>query len=135
MKYLLDTCICIYWLRGKYNIADKIIEVGPSNCAISEITVAELKYGEEYGRLKGGAKFVDQKLDRLFSSIKVIPITKAIDIYAKEKARLRMSGLIIPEFDLLIGSTAKREKRVMVTENLKDLSHIEDIILENWVQR
>ena len=43
-KYLLDTNICIFLLRGKYNVDKKMDEVGLENCYISEITVAELKY-------------------------------------------------------------------------------------------
>ena len=42
MKYLLDTNICIHWLRGKYSIAERIQERGLDNCCISEITKAEL---------------------------------------------------------------------------------------------
>lgn len=45
MKYLLDSNICIHFLRGKYNIIEKLNEVGIDNCAISEITLAELVFG------------------------------------------------------------------------------------------
>ncbi|WP_288909981.1 PIN domain-containing protein [uncultured Bacteroides sp.] len=48
-KYLLDTNICIFLLRGKYDVDKKIDQVGLENCCISEITVAELKYGAELG--------------------------------------------------------------------------------------
>ncbi len=34
MEYLLDTNICIYLFKGKYNIDEKIEKVGISNCAI-----------------------------------------------------------------------------------------------------
>lgn len=47
--YLLDTNICIFLLRGKYDVDKKIDSVGLGNCAISEITVAELKYGATLG--------------------------------------------------------------------------------------
>lgn len=45
-KYLLDTNICVHFLRGKYNLLDRIREVGLENCCISEITYAELLCGE-----------------------------------------------------------------------------------------
>ena len=47
MKYLLDSNICIHFLRGKYNIIEKLNEVGIDDCAISEITLAELVFGAE----------------------------------------------------------------------------------------
>ena len=47
MAFLLDTSICVFFLRGKINL-DKIIkEVGLENCYISEISVAELRFGAE----------------------------------------------------------------------------------------
>lgn len=42
MKYLLDTNICIHFLRGKFNLLEKFQEVKIEDCAISEITLAEL---------------------------------------------------------------------------------------------
>lgn len=46
-KYLLDTNICIYLLKGYFNLHNKIKHVGEENCLISEITIAELKFGAE----------------------------------------------------------------------------------------
>ncbi len=42
MKYLLDTNICVYFLRGNHIISNHIRNIGWKNCYISEITVAEL---------------------------------------------------------------------------------------------
>lgn len=47
MNYLLDTNICIYFLKGRYGLAEKINSIGFENIFISEITVAELKFGAE----------------------------------------------------------------------------------------
>ena len=45
-QYLLDTCICAYWLRDKQNVRERINAVGFDNCCISEMTVAELIFFE-----------------------------------------------------------------------------------------
>lgn len=47
MKYLLDTNICIHFFRGKFGVSDKFEMAKAENCAISEITLAELVYGAE----------------------------------------------------------------------------------------
>jgi len=47
MKYLLDTNICIHFLRGKFGLLQKFQELGIENFAISEITLAELVFGAE----------------------------------------------------------------------------------------
>lgn len=134
-KYLLDTNICAYLLRGKYNVAARIDEVGIKNCCISELTVAELMFGKIYGQIKGGPKYRDQRLNQFFSTIKVLPINIAFDLYANEKARLQIAGTPADDFDLLIGCTAVSKKMIMVTENVKDFKNIKDIKLENWIQR
>lgn len=131
MKYLLDTNICIYYFKGIHDIDKKIKKVGISNCSISEITVAELKYGIE----KSEAKEKNKKLvDDFIESISIIPIISSFNIYAKEKVRLRKTGDIIDEFDLLIGSTAIANEMILVTGNKRHFERLEGIILENWVE-
>ena len=131
MKYLLDTDICIFFLKGKYNIRAKINSVGVENCFISEITVAELKYGaEKSNNFTKHSKEVE-KIEKLFT---VIPIYESFDLYAKEKVRLQKEGILIPDFDLLIGVTSIANNLIMVTNNEKHLQRINEIKLENWTK-
>ena len=44
-QFLLDTNICIYYIKGLYELKSKFKDVGPEHCFISEITLAELKFG------------------------------------------------------------------------------------------
>ncbi|CAN0591882.1 unnamed protein product [Ectocarpus sp. 12 AP-2014] len=132
MKYLLDTNICIHYFRGQFNLEEKIKEVDLRNCAISEITLAELAYGAESSSdPKKNFKIIDQFAEQ----VKILPIFNAIKIYAKEKARLRKKGTMISDFDILIGATAIANGLIMVSENLKDLERISKIKIENWVHR
>lgn len=134
-QYLLDTNICVFLLRGQYDVDKKIDEVGLENCHISEITMAELKYGAELGRKKG-IKQRAQGLDSFLFSIQILPISNAIDLYASEKARLRLAGTPADDdFDLLIGCTAIANDLIMVTENIKDFKNFSNIKLENWIKR
>lgn len=134
-KYLLDTNICIFLLRGKYNVDKKMDEVGLENCYISEITVAELKYGAELGNRQGLVRRM-QSLDEFIASVHVLPISETLDLFAKEKARLRLAGTPADDnFDLLIGCTAIVYDLVMVTENIQDFKNFSGIRLENWIRR
>ena len=133
--YLLDTNICAFYLRGKFDIDKAIDRVGWANCYISEITMLELKIGAELSMQKDG---IDRSagLNSFFDEINILPIADAIDFAAKEKIRLRLKGTpIVDNFDLLIGSTAVVCGCVMVTENIKDFKNISDIKIENWVVR
>lgn len=110
-------------------------KVGLENCYISEITEAELKYGAELGRRKGLKQRI-QILENLFTTVQILPISKAIDLFASEKARLRLAGTPADDdFDLLIGCTAIVHNMTMVTENIKDFKNLSGIKLENWIKR
>ena len=129
MEYLLDTNIVIYFLKGKYGIKDKIRNVGLNNCAISEITIAELFYGAEKSDYpEDNYRLINDFIDE----ITIIPIYNSIQIFGKEKARLHKLGKIISDFDLLIGSTAIANDLIMVTHNIKEFKRLEYIRLEDW---
>lgn len=62
-----------------------------------------------------------------------MPIFHSLDLFAKEKTRLRKSGTLIDDFDLLIGVTSVYHKLVMVTDNTSHFKRINGIKLEDWV--
>lgn len=130
--YLLDTNICIFYMKGKYQLDEKIAKVGQNNCYISEITVAELLFGavrsaNKEKHLKQIASFIEQ--------FKILPIYNTLVVFADKKAELCAEGRLIDDFDILIGATAIYHKLVMVTENVKHLNHLSSIKIENWVER
>jgi tRNA(fMet)-specific endonuclease VapC len=43
MNYLLDTNICIYFLKGRYGLIEKIGQIGFENLYISEISLFKTK--------------------------------------------------------------------------------------------
>lgn len=133
MGYLLDTSTCVFYLRGKLNLLDIIKEKGRKDFYISEITIAELRYGAENSDNPIKAhKLVDSFLE----NIAVIPIIGSIKRYAKEKVRLKKLGKPMhDDFDLLIGVTSVENKLVLVTDNIKDFEKIEGIKIENWYSR
>jgi tRNA(fMet)-specific endonuclease VapC len=128
-QYLLDTNICIFFLKGLYDLNKKIALVGEENCFISEMTVAEMKYGVENSKAIETMRPIVEAFIRRFA---VIPIYDSLDIYAKEKAKLRTQGLLIDDFDILIGATSINHNMVMVTNNLLHLSRLDNIIIEDW---
>lgn len=129
-QYLLDTNICIYYLKGQYGLDRKIEKAKPENCFISEVTIAELKFGAENGESREKNRKI---VDDFISKFTIIPIFTSLDIYAKEKARLRKKGLPLDDFDLLIGATAISNGLTLVTRNVTDFERLEGIEMENWV--
>ncbi len=128
-KYLLDTNICAYFLNGKFKLEEKIDEVGFKNCFVSEITIAELKYGVEKSTFKEKNR---KTLETFQVKFDILPIFPALNIYAKEKARLKTKGKILDDFDLLIGSSAIFSDLILVTKNISDFDRLDGIIIEDW---
>jgi len=133
VQYLLDTSICVFFLRGKLDLNKVMIDKGADNCFISEITVVELRYGAE----NSADKIKSHKaVDAFTSGLSIIPIFGSIRRYAKEKVRLRSLGKPLhDEFDLLIGATAIENKLTLVTDNVKDFERLDGIKIENWFER
>ena len=130
--YLLDTNICVFYIRGQYALNKKFETVGFDNCYISEITLAELKYGAECsGRVVENRRLIAE----FAKEINILPVFDCLDIYAQEKAKLRKSGNLIDDFDLLIASTAIFNELTLVTNNLNHFDRIKDVVIENWVKR
>ena len=133
MGFLLDTSTCIFFLRGKIQL-DKIFrDIGLQNCYISEITVAELRFGAENS---DDPRKSHKAVDLFLQGLTIIPIFGSIRKYAEEKVRLRKIGKPLhDEFDLFIGVTAIVNGLTLVTDNLKDFERLENIKIENWFER
>ena len=129
-KFLLDTNICIYFLKGQFNLYQKIETVGIENCFVSEITIAELKYGVENSNQIAKNREI---LDKFQNKFTILPIFASLDIYAKEKARLKKKGKILDDFDLLIGATAISNNLTLATRNVSDFDRLEEIDIDNWI--
>ncbi|MDR1739296.1 MAG: type II toxin-antitoxin system VapC family toxin [Bacteroidales bacterium] len=130
-KYLLDTNICIYFLKGQYDLYNKIESVGVENCFVSEITIAELKYGVEKSIHKEKNRKTFEKFQEKFV---VLPIFPALDVYSREKARLKTKGKILDDFDLLIGATAIANNLTIVTKNVSDFNRLDGIDIDDWTK-
>ncbi|MDB4903669.1 MAG: hypothetical protein JWQ63_2950 [Mucilaginibacter sp.] len=133
MQYILDTSICVFYLRGKLDLVSLIREKGRNNFFISEITVVELRFGAENS---DNPEKAHKAVDDFINGLSIIPIFGSIKLYAKEKVRLRKIGKPInDEFDLLIGVTAVENNLILVTDNVNHFDRINAIKIENWYQR
>lgn len=130
--YLLDTNICVFFLRKKYDIESKLRKTGLERCFISEITLAELLYGAECScNPTHNKKLVYAFCDML----QILPIRDALEEYATQKTRLRKEGKPIDDLDLLIGSTAISNSLTLVTDNQKHFERLSKLKIVNWVVR
>lgn len=103
MNYLLDTNICIYFLKGRYGLVEKMDKVGFENLFISEITVAELKFGVEKSSYPNRNRPI---IDKLIRKFKLFSIYSPFDIYVSKKTILRKGGNIVPQWIVSLNSNS-----------------------------
>ena len=131
MKYLLDTDICIYWLKGRKAVRDQINQVGQPEIAICSITVSELYFGA-YNSNK-----IEQNLITAETFIQSLPVislsNNTLKKFGQLKAQLRQAGTPVADFDLLIASVAIIEDLILVTNNTRHYQRIVGLKLDNWI--
>jgi len=117
-------------MKGKHPILEKRFDnLSSENCFISEITLAELKFGVEKSI---NPEKNTKVLNDFLTGVQILPIFHSLDLYAKEKARLQKAGTPVDDFDLLIGVTSVKHNLIMVTNNTKHFKNITNIELEDW---
>ena len=130
--YLLDTNICIFAMRDKYGVNERLESISPQQCYVADVTVMELRFGAYKSERR------DENLrivNNFLSKVKVVPFADTIDAFCQEKLRLQSLGTPIEDYDLFIGCAAKVTGLTMVTDNVQHLSRIEGLEIENWIQR
>lgn len=133
MTYLLDTDMCIAWLRGMPGIRQQMLTKGPEEVGISVVTHAELLYGAMR------SSRVTENLAKVKSFVRlrrVIDLSEPVLVrFAVEKARLRGERHLVPDFDILIAATALAHGLVLVTGNLRHYERFPGLRTENWLDR
>lgn len=118
-------------MKGKFDLESKFDKVIDGNCYISEITLAELKFGVEKSEKPEKNR---KALDNFLTGVQILPIFHSLDLYAKEKARLQKAGTPVDDFDLLIGVTSVTHNLITVTNNTNHFKRITGIKLEDWAK-
>ena len=123
LRYLVDTDWAIYYLRRRPNVVQRLNALLPQGVGISIISVAELYVGAA-GAVDptAGASEVRRFLAADIHLVGVDAETG--QIFAQEKVRLRQSGNLIPDFDLLIGATALRHNLTLLSNNRRHFERI-----------
>lgn len=130
--YVLDTDTCIYWLKGKEQIRNRVEQVDVDNLKVTIITLAELRYGA-YNSQKVRENL--KNIDNFLRKLRVLPLDEeATHRFGKIKVGLRRSGQIIEDFDILIASITLSQGAILVTNNVEHFKRILGLSYENWLE-
>ena len=131
MKYMLDSNICIFFIKRKpENVLKKLKAALQDGVAISTITLAELEHGVAL------SAYPEKNADALVQFLSIIEIlpfdAKAAYHYGYIRADLQRKGALIGQMDMLIAAHAKAHGLITVTNNVREFSRIDGLTIEDW---
>ena len=144
MQYLLDTNICSYIIKYKpLEVWKKFQTLKIDDCAISSITVAELKYWVAKNKrlhIKSQnqdiPKINEQIINDFIRHLYIASFDEnAANTYGEIRDKLVSKGISVAHADLLIGAHAVSLGVTLVTNNTKDFSGFPSLRLENWISK
>ena len=127
---ILDTDVCVAFLRGNARIAAKIRQHEPEELAVSSMTAAELFYGAEKSGNPDGSRM---RVEEFLGSLEVVPGDEnAVRTFGYVKAYLVRAGLAIPDADLLVAAAALSRSCPLATGNVRHFSRIWGLQVQDW---
>jgi len=130
-KFLLDSDILIYFLKGREEIISQFSKYAVEDLVISRINYTELLYGA-YNSAK-----TDKNLKIVVPFLENFEVLEfdryAAEIFAKEKARLKRQGTMLADMDLMIASIAIANNLTLVSNNTKHFERVKGLEVDNWV--
>lgn len=132
-RYLLDTDICIYFIkRHPVSVAERIAALPDNAVSMSVIAYGELRRGVERSlHHEQNLAALNQMTEII--NVKALPQT-AGQIYGVIRTKLEKSGTPIGNNDLWIAAHALAEDLTLVTNNGRKFKRIDGLRVENWVQ-
>ena len=131
MKYMLDTNVCIDYLRGNNRgVVERVLECDSYEMCISSITLSELLFGIN--------RSADPQKNRsalylLLTKLDVMDYgAEASEHYGIIRNDLVKRGLVIGSLDMLIAAHALSEDLILVTHNTSEFSRIIGLKVEDW---
>jgi tRNA(fMet)-specific endonuclease VapC len=132
MRYLLDTDICIYIIKKRpESVFERFRTCSIGDIGISAITYSELCFGV-FKSLN-----VEKNLEALegfVAPLEVAAYDQSVCLfYGQVRSSLEKLGQPIGPLDTLIASQALSLDVTLVTNNLKEYTRIEGLMVEAWV--
>jgi tRNA(fMet)-specific endonuclease VapC len=131
MKYLLDTNVCIVYIKGRNLSLKRRFDTLPiEEIAVCSVVKAELFYGavksanpERNFALQQA--FLDQFVSLSFDDL-------AATTFGTVRAQLETRGTPIGAYDLQIAAIALANNLTLVTHNRREFERVEGLQLEDW---
>jgi tRNA(fMet)-specific endonuclease VapC len=133
MSYLVDTDWLIDALVGRESALRPLESLATAGLAASVISLGEM--------CEGAFAFPNPEqhiggMHAFLSGFAIIgPSDPVMEVFGRERARLRAAGRLIPDFDLLIAATALHLHLTLLTRNVRHFERVEGLALYRASER
>ena len=133
MTYFLDTNICIRLLTGRsQNVIDKFESIDLDDIVLPSVVAAELIYGA-YKSVKRRENLL--KIREFLNQFKMAGFDFAvIESYGVIRSDLERKGVPIGANDYFIAAITKANNGILVTNNTREFSRVEGLLIEDWTE-
>lgn len=131
--FLIDTNICIYLIKNKYDyLHEKVEKEGSDKIAVSAITVAELEFCIAKSKYPESNKLA---LLEFLAPFEIIPFTELdCESFGELRAYLNQKGTPIGPYDLQIAAQCLSRDLTLVSNNIKEFERVPNLKYENWIK-
>ena len=131
MKYLLDTNVCIVYLKGRnLNLKLRLDAVPIEEIAVCSVVKAELCYGAMKSANPERNFALQQAFLNRFVSLPFDDL--AATTFGTVRAQLEIRGMPIGAYDLQIAAIALANNLTLVTHNTREFERVDGLQLEDW---
>lgn len=133
LRFLLDTNILSDAIRNPRGAVVKMMRnVRLSSLCTSSIVSSEMRYCA----LKNGSQRLLQDVEGVLGWIAVLDYDdEAARVYAEIRTSLERAGKVIGLTDLHIAAHARALGLTLVTDNVREFSRVDGLMIENWLER
>ena len=129
MRSLIDTDWAIHYLNDHQGVVQRLRGFQDDGLGLSIISLAELYEGVYYSRDPEGD---EGDLQDFLRGVTVLGIDEeAAKIFGRERGRLRATGMIIGDADLLIAAIALQYDLTLLTNNRRHFERIDGLRIES----
>ncbi len=130
-RYLLDTNICIAWLKNNQAVVQRIIEAGENHIYLCAPVKAELWYGACKSQRVNDNK---ANLELLFSYFPSLPFDDHAALhFGESRSHLATQGTPIGPYDLQIVAIGLSHQLTVVTNNTREFERVPMLMLADWL--
>jgi tRNA(fMet)-specific endonuclease VapC len=136
MKYVLDTNAVSLLMKGEPDVVAHLKRVARTDVFMPQPVVAEIAYGIQRLPRSKRKDALASRFELLRREIRRVAWTDRVsDAFGAIKAALERKGERIEDFDAAVAAHAVAEGYVLVTANLKHMTRVPGLEVEDWSQK